>query len=385
MSDVVIIGGGIVGCACAYELAKAGAGVTLLEYGKTGMQATNAAAGMLSPMIDPHRAQAMVQFGLRALHEYPDDVAELEREAGFSVEYMPQGVLRVAFGERGAEALRRAFDVQQEMGFPLDWLDAAALREFEPRLTERARAGVYSGTEGNISNQLVTLALERAAVKRGAKFRERSPVIGFTTRGGHVSAVRTPDATLSCDTVIIAAGARSGQIAAKLHASLPVVPVRGQMLAFGGMHAPIHHVVGGPRGYLVPRANGLIFAGATVENVGFRRRTTKSGIRAMLKMSHELVPQLEAAQVEFEWAGLRPGTPDELPIIGPLPGWPNVIAATGHYRNGILLGPLTGKLVAQGILHNDWTKVPPEFSPARFANDQNTPQAAPANSTDLAP
>src|SRR5439155_20750733 len=201
MSDVVIIGGGIIGCACAYELSKGGARVKLLEYGKTGMQATNAAAGMLSPMIDPHRASAMLDFGLRALHKYADDVAELEREAGFSVEYMPQGVLRVGFGERGAEALRRTFGLQRAMGFPLDWLDAAALREFEPRLTERAIAAVYSSTEGNVSNQLVTLALERAAVKRGVTIRERSPVIGFRTSTGKVTGVRTPDAIVGCDIV----------------------------------------------------------------------------------------------------------------------------------------------------------------------------------------
>ena len=146
MTDVVIVGGGIVGCACAYELAKAGASVTLLEYGKTGMQSTNAAAGMLSPMIDPHRDPAMVQFGLRALHEYADVVAELERECGFSLEYMPQGVLRTALSARGAAALRATFELQREAGFPLDWLEAPALREFEPRLTERACAGIFSAT-----------------------------------------------------------------------------------------------------------------------------------------------------------------------------------------------------------------------------------------------
>ncbi len=367
MSDVVIVGGGIVGCACAYELAKAGASVTLLEYGKTGMQATNAAAGMLSPMIDPHREASMVDFGLRALHEYPTLVEELEHDAGFSVEYMPQGVLRVALSQRGALALRATYDLQREQGFPLEWLDEPALREFEPRLNERACGGVFSATEGNISNQLVTLALERAAVKRGATIVERAPVAGFVAKDDRVTAVRTPDRAFECAIVVIAAGARSGQIAKKLHISLPVHAVRGQMIAFSGMHAPIHHIVGGPRGYLVPRANGLIFAGATVEDVGFRRRTTKSGVASMLKMSRELVPQLASATVAFEWAGLRPGTPDGLPIIGPLMGSSNVIAATGHYRNGILLGPLTGKLIAAGITRGAWDDIPAEFRPQRFS------------------
>src|SRR4029078_10034434 len=132
------------------------------------------------------------------------------------------------------------------------------------------------------------------------------------------------------------------------------------------MSAPIRHVVWGPDGYLVPRANGLVFAGATVEDVGFRRRNTKSGIKAMRAMSVGLVPQLGAATVHFDWAGLRPGSRDGLPMIGPMPVWPNVIAASGHYRNGILLGPLTGTLVAKGVTAGDWRDVPSEFDPGRF-------------------
>jgi glycine/D-amino acid oxidase-like deaminating enzyme len=147
---------------------------------------------------------------------------------------------------------------------------------------------------------------------------------------------------------------------------LPVRPVRGQMIALGGMQAPISHVVAGGGGYLVPRANGLIFVGATVEDVGFRRRTTKAGTRSMRRVAERLVPQLAQAQQHFEWAGLRPGTPDDLPIIGPIEGT-NVVAATGHYRSGIILGPLTGRLVACGILDGDWAEVDEAFAPARFS------------------
>jgi glycine oxidase len=225
---------------------------------------------------------------------------------------------------------------------------------------------------------MLALGLERAAIGRGAEIRQGTPVTGFTTRGGHVTAVRSGDASFACDAVVLAAGARSGQVAARLRRSrdgqqptantplLPVRPVRGQMIALGGMSTPIRRIVWGPDGYLVPRANGLVFAGATVEEVGFRRRTTKAGIRAMRSMAIGLVPQLAAADAHFNWAGLRPGSPDDLPMIGPLPGWPNVIAATGHYRNGILLGPLTGKLVARGIVAGDWRETPREFDPARF-------------------
>jgi glycine oxidase len=366
MSDVIVVGGGIVGCACAYELAKHGARVTLLEYGKTGMQATNAAAGMLAPLIEADGAGPMLRFGTQALREYADGVAAVERACGFDVEYRPHGILKAAFDEAGADTLRRRFAWQREQGFPIEWLDGDLCRELEPRLSGRVAAGVFSAAEGSVSNQLLALGLERAATGLGADIRSRTPVTGFRTRGGVVTAVRSGGDEFACDAVVLAAGARSGQIAAKLGARVPVRPVRGQMIALGGMSAPIRHIVWGPDGYLVPRANGLVFAGATVEEVGFRRRTTKSGLRALRSMATALVPQLAAAALHFEWAGLRPGTPDALPIIGPLPECVNVAAATGHYRNGILLGPLTGRVVARGVLEGDWSGVPPEFAPSRF-------------------
>lgn len=366
MSDVVVVGGGIVGCACAYELAKAGARVTLLEYGKTGMQATNAAAGMLAPMLEADPNGPMLELGSRALADYPALAAELQAQCGFDVELRLHGVLRVARTEAEHTELISRFARERELGLPLEWLDAAACHELEPRLSDRVTAGHFSPAEGAVSNQLLTLALERAAIAHGADIRQRTPVTGFSTRAGRVVAVRSRDATFECDAVVIAAGTRSPQIARKLRELLPVRPIRGQMIALGGMSTPIRHIVGGADGYLIPRANGIVFAGATVEDVGFRHRTTKSGLRAMRAMAIGLVPQLAAAKVHFDWAGLRPGTPDDLPIVGPLPSHLNVIAATGHYRSGILLGPITGKLVAKGIVAGDWSGVPAAFSPARF-------------------
>lgn len=366
-SDVVIVGGGIVGMACAYELARERVAVTLLEYGKAGMQATNAAAGMLTPISGEAQApDAMMRWGMEALAAYPELVASLQNQCEFDIEFIQDGILKVACDDAGAEALRRRYRWQRDIGIPLEWLDATTCREFEPRLSERVVAGVFSPTEATISNQLLALALQRAAVAHGAIVRERAPVTRFTRSERNITAVEAGDQTFPCQTLIVAAGARSGQIAKLAGLDLPVHPIRGQMIAFGGMQTPIRQVVWGQDGYLVPRANGLIFAGATVENVGFRRRTTQAGIRAMRSMAIGLVPQLAAATVHFDWAGLRPCTPDGLPIIGPLPN-SNVIAATGHYRNGILLGPITGAAVARGVTTGDWSGVPAEFSPERFA------------------
>ena len=371
MSDVVVVGGGIVGLACAHEAARAGMKVTLLEYGKTGMQATNAAAGMLAPMIESHGPGPMFDLGLRALREMPETVDALERQCGFDLELRLHGILKVAFTGEQLDELRQRQAWLASCGHDVALLDGAQCREAEPRISERVIGGIVSAGEGSVSNQMVALGLERVAEASGVEIRQRSPAVGFTTSGGRVTAVRTREGDVPCDAIVIAAGARSGQVSQMLaprhrNKLLPVRPIRGQMIALGGMSCPIRSVVWGPEGYLVPRANGLVFAGATVEDVGFRRRTTKAGLRALRSMASRLVPQLAAAQQQFDWAGLRPGTLDGLPIIGPMPGWPNVIVATGHYRNGILLGPITSRLVARGIA-GDWSETPAEFSPGRFA------------------
>jgi glycine oxidase len=365
-SDVLIIGGGIVGLACAYDLAKRGANVTLVEYGKTGMQATNAAAGMLAPLTETSAPDPMLDAGVRALRSYPALVAELEQACGFELEYRQHGILRVAFDEAEADELRHRCAWQREMGFDVQWLDADQCREIEPRTSSRVIGGALSPSEATVSNQLVALALERAARVLGADIRERAPVTRVTRRKRRVETVQAGAETFSAVTVVLAAGARSGQLARKLGLTVPVFPIRGQMIALGGMTCPIGRVVWGPDGYLVPRANGLVFAGATVEDVGFRRRTTKAGVRAMRSMAIDLVPQLASARVHFEWAGLRPATPDARPIIGPVPGT-NVVVATGHYRNGILLGPMTGAWVAEGITTGAWAHVPAGFRIERFA------------------
>ena len=366
MSDVVIVGGGIVGLACAYELANAGASVDLLEYGRTGMQATNAAAGMLAPLIESHGPGPMLDFGLRALKEYRALVEELV-PTGIDVELRINGILKVALTERDADELRARLAWQRTCGLTIDWLDAATCKEVELRLGERVIGGVLSSDEGGINNQMLSLAVARAAAERGARLHTATPVTGFETDGGRITSVLSRDRRFAGDRIVLAAGARSGRLAALLGVNVPVRPIRGQMVALGGMQAPIRSIVWGPDGYLVPRANGLVFAGATMEDVGFRRRTTKAAIRRLRAMAARLVPQLAAATAQFDWAGLRPGTPDALPIIGPVPGITNLIAATGHFRNGILLGPLTGRVVAGGIVRGDWGGVAGAFSPARFA------------------
>ena len=372
-ADVVIVGGGIVGCAIAYELARRGVPCLLLDSRRLGMAATNAAAGILAPLAEFQRPDALVRLGLEGLRRYPAWAARLREDVpDIDVELELTGVLRVAFDERELEELRGGMRYGQQLGVELVALDARMVREVEPRLSERVVGGVFSPDEGHVSNQLFTLAVARAAKKRGARIIEGAPVTGFASSGGRVTAVRTPRGEFACDRLVLAAGPWTRLLAEKLHADVPTFPVRGQMLALGRMVTPIRTVVWGPRGYLVPRANGLVFAGATVEQVGFRIRTTQGGLAQVRRGAFELVPQLRHAREHFSWAGLRPGSPDGLPMLGALPGWENVTVASGHFRNGILLGPLTGELIAQALVEGEGEALAP-FGLERFSSRRRAP------------
>jgi glycine oxidase len=365
-ADVIIVGAGIVGLAIAYELSRRGMRSTVLDSRRAGMAATNAAAGVLSPLAEFERPGALVRLGLESLRRYPAWVERLHEDVpDIDVEYAQNGVLRVAFNEDELAAYRAGLRFRDELGVELLDLDAATVHEIEPRVSERIIGGVLSPEEAQVSNQLFALALARAAQKRGARVIEGAPVLGFRRRADRVIAVRTAQGDIVGDHIVLAAGAWTGSIARKLGVDIPTFPVRGQMLAYGRMVTPIGRPIWGKRGYVMPRANGLVFAGATVERVGFRIRTTKRGLNFVRRGAIEIVPQLRHAHEHFSWAGLRPGSPDGLPIMGALPGWSNVTIATGHFRNGILLAPITGELITEAITSVLSEALAP-FDPARF-------------------
>jgi glycine oxidase len=367
-ADVVIVGAGITGCAIAYELSRRGVSCIVLDSRLLGMAATNAAAGILAPLAEFKRPGALVQLGLESLRLYPQWVESLAEEVpGINVELQLNGVLRVAFTEEELADLRKGLRYQHETGLELVELDQPTVRELEPRLNKNIVGGLFSPDEGQVSNQLFTLALSRAAKQRGARIYERSPVTDFRRSRGSVTAVRTVTGEYACKKLVLAAGPWTRPIAKMLGADVPTRPIRGQMIALGGMITPVRQVVWGPRGYLVPRANGLVFAGATVEDVGFRFGTTKRGLAQVRRAAFELVPQLKQAREHFDWFGLRPNSPDGLPILGPLPGWENVTLATGHFRNGILLAPITGQLIAEELLAGRPNERLAAFRPDRFA------------------
>jgi glycine oxidase len=366
--DVIVVGGGVIGCAMAYYLAREGVGVEVIERGEIGSEASGAAAGMLAPLAEVEDAGPFQELCIESLRMFPSLAETLRDETGIDIEYLPTGILRVARDEAEERRLRDLAACPGCLpavrhGLPLHWLDPQELRVFEPALSPEMRGALYSPQERQVNADRLTQAFVRAAAARGATLRRNLAVRRLLTRNGRVEGVRTADGDTAAGHVVLAAGPWTRSLAASLGIDLPLFPVRGQMLALPSKSAP-RQVVWGSDGYLVPKANGLVFAGATVEKVGFRRRTTAAGLRGLAKMASSLAPRLGAFAPVDSWAGLRPCSADGLPLLGPLPGWEGVSVATGHYRNGILLSPVTGRFMARAIKGDAGALT--AFEPERF-------------------
>lgn len=358
--NVVVVGGGIIGCSIAYHLQKAGAAVTLLERGEIGGEASGAAAGMLIAPIEDTGNRAFDDLRRASLEMYPVLLDDVQRMSRVDIEYKVPGMLRTARTETMARQLQRLARKHD-----LEWLEGAALRNLEPALDERVLGAAFAAKDADLNPGLLTQALAKAAEKLGAKVRKRTMLIGFLGRGPRIEGVSTNRGDIhAIDALVLAAGPWSESLSMRLGVRLPTPPMRGQMLAYRSK--AIRHAIWGEDGYLIPKPRGQVFAGATIEDVGFRKTTTARALAGLRRMATALVPALDTATVASSWAGLRPGSPDGLPIIGRLPGKDNIYVATGHFRNGVLLAPITGRLVAEMILSGRAHKRLKPFAPNRF-------------------
>ena len=340
---VVVGGGGVIGCSIAYHLRKAGADVVLLERGEIGGEASGAAAGMLIAPIEDTGHKGFDALRKASLAMYPEVLAEVQARSGVDVQYKVPGMIRTARTEAFARELRAA---SRKRGF--EWIEGAVLRELEPALGNGFIGAAYCATDADLNPGALTNAFAGAAKKLGAAVRPRTMLTGFVSDGQRVTGVRTSAGEVAADAVVLAAGPWTGSLGQRLRARVQTPPMRGQMIAYRSK--ALRHAVWGEDGYLVPKPGGFIFAGATVEDVGFRKTTTARAIAGMRRMAAELVPALRNATMASAWAGLRPGSADGLPVIGRVPGKENAYVATGHFRNGILLAPVTGALVAEMVL-----------------------------------
>ena len=363
---VVVVGGGVIGSAIAFYLTDAGADVVLVERGELAGEASGAAAGLLIP---PDRAAAPGPFRdicLASLALYRPAIDRVQRESGVDVQCRAAGILIVAQAESRVALLQAHAEWQTKHGVPTRWIERAELSELEPALSPQVHGAALSENELNVDPAQVTRAFAFSAKAGGTDLRTGTMLTGFLGRGPRVTGISTNLGDITeADCVVLAAGPWTEVLAQRLGAKVPTPPRRGQMISYRS--DGLRHAIWGEDGYLVPKAGGILYAGATVEDVGFRKRTTPRALASLRRMATALVPGLRRAQVAGEWAGLRPGSPDDLPIIGPLPQKENVYVATGHFRNGILLAPITGKLISQLILEGR-TEMPLEpFGPSRFS------------------
>jgi glycine oxidase len=366
-ADVVIVGGGVIGCSIAYHLAQEGVKATILDKGEIGGEASRAAAGMLAPLAEAEEDGPFQDLGLASFRMFPDLVEALNQDCGVDIEYLRSGILRIALMEKEAEHLKDFAGRRPSPDLELHWLDPEELRALEPGLSPAAQGALYSPEERQVNADRLVQALAKAAAGRGAVLRQNMRVTGLAREGTRVTGVRTLAGPLAAGHVVLAAGAWTARLVGGVDAvRLPIFPVRGQMMALPASRSALRHIVWGEQGYLVPKRNGLVFAGATVERVGFRKNTTIRGLSSLRRMTRSLVPRLGSLDAVDAWAGFRPGSADGLPILGPLLGWEGLSVASGHFRNGILLAPITGRLIARSILDGFSNEALAPFSPARF-------------------
>jgi glycine oxidase len=365
-NDVVVIGAGIVGLSVARELAGAGARVLVVERRRVGAEASSAAAGMLAAQAEAERDSPLLELALRARDHHAALAPALEAETGVGVDHSPRGLLEVALGGQDEARLLERRSWQQARGLPVELLGAEELREVEPNLNRAAGRALFFSGDHCVDNVRLTRALAASAVGRGAAILCGRPVTGLVVEAGRATGVRAGNETFAAGSVVNAMGAWAGMLGGDLQPP-PVEPVRGQIVAFDMAPGLLRHVVASPRGYLVPRGDGRTIAGSTSERAGFDKSVTAGGLRAVLEIALELAPVLADVHVAETWAGLRPGTPDGLPVIGPgaLPG---LFHAAGLYRNGILLGPLVGEIVAGLVLGRPAPVDLSPFSIGRFAD-----------------
>jgi glycine oxidase len=365
-SDIIVVGAGVVGCAVAHELARRGASVEIVDERPVGMGATQASAGVLAPHIEARADGPLLDLSVRSLDLYDKFVESVTADSGVAITYRRTGTLDVATDDAEWRALRAAADLLTRRGVPTVLFDAPGVRAEEPHLGESALGGLLIEQHGFVAAIDLTRALVAAARRHGAQLIEQSRVRRIAYEGREI-VLDTDRGTLSGDAVVLAAGSWSGEITVNgVAARLPVRPVRGQLLHLGWSGTQLRRVTWSRRCYMVPWDDGTVLVGATVEEAGFDERATVAGVRDLLDAACEIVPQAWTCGFRGVRVGLRPATPDDLPVIGASSTVPNLMYASGHYRNGVLLAPLTAQLVADAMLENTIDPALEAVSPARF-------------------
>jgi glycine oxidase len=370
LPKTVIIGAGVMGLSIAWRLAQAGCPVSIYDADRAGRGASWAAAGMLAAAVETEPGeQKLLALTLEGQRLWPDFTRELEAASGISIDYRDEGTMVVALTRDDAEHLRFTYEFQRSLGLDLDWLSGAEALRREPHLRPGIPGAVLSLRDHQVENRLLGRALAEAARRAGAVLYEHCKVREVKLACERACGVLTDRGYDRADFVVLAAGAWSRQIGGVPRSHLPPVrPIKGQMLALRmNPETPLlRHVMWLPRGgYLVPRRDGRLVVGGTVEERGFDDSVTAGGMLALIEGAWRAVPAIEELPLAETWVGFRPGSRDDAPLLGPS-GIDRLVLATGHHRNGILLTPITARSISAYVLNGQLPESVRPFMPERF-------------------
>jgi glycine oxidase len=372
--DIVVLGAGLAGLGVAWRAAQRGAAVVIVDRGTVGSGASHVAAGMLAPVAEADAGEtALLALGIDSARRWPAFARELREATGIDPQYRELGTLVIARDRDDAEALVRESDLREALGAPVRRILGSQARRLEPALAPTVRSALHAPDDHAVDPRATILALAAAARAHGVVIREETPVTALEVDAGRVQGVQLAGGErLVAPTVVLAAGAWSGSLPGGLPSGVhvPVRPVKGQLLRLRPMRAGepplLTCVVRFGGGYLVPRADGSVILGATMEERGFDTQVTALGLHELLRDMHEVVPGVLELAVDEALAGLRPATPDNAPLLGAHPAVTGLHLATGHHRNGVLLAPVTADLVAAGLAGE--SVVDPAFAADRFGS-----------------
>lgn len=344
--DAIVIGGGLNGMATAYELSKSGLKVLLLEKRQIGSGASGSSAAMLEHQLDAHRGDPFYSLSQASMKLFPLYNEEIRALTNIDFQYEICGIYQLAMNEEDATILQKEAVRQKGIGLKAQWFDLESLQERIPQLNPIHFGGIFYEDDGQVSGERFVSGLWQSALKKGAEIKQDLGSLQLKIEKGNVVGVSSEKETFYGKNIIIAAGAWSDDLLKPLGIDFGVTPVRGQLIVYDTpvrfLKSPIYTRT---NGYITPKNDGFTFVGSTVEKVGFDESTTDEAKNKLIQIALDLIPQFSRHAIRGMIAGLRPGSPNGLPLIGPLNKYPNVIMATGHYRNGVLLTPITAKIV----------------------------------------